>query len=342
MKESCNNNNIISWKAPSNIALIKYWGKRSFQLPMNPSLSITLDNSTTTTEMSFEKNNNKKRKITFFFEQNENLPFASKIENHFEKIEEEFPIIKEYDFIINSCNTFPHSSGIASSASSMASLNLCVTSLLLRHDLIKKDYFFQVASRLSRMGSGSACRSLFANYTEWGVSSNEYATPVTEVHENFKNIHDAILIISGKEKAVSSRVGHSLMENHPFKEVRYKNAHTRLETLFHILSQGDWKNFIAIVEAEALELHAMMMCSTPPYILMKPNTLIIIDLITNFRRKTNFNICFTLDAGPNIHLLYSDDIKSNIHNFINTDLRPYLENGVWIDDKIGTGPINLT
>ena len=340
--QSYNNSNIIIWKAASNIALVKYWGKKSFQLPMNPSISITLDQSTTTTKMEISKNKHLEREIDFYFEKTKNELFAKKIENHFKNIEQEFPLLKEYNYKISSSNTFPHSSGLASSASSMASLNLCLASLLLKNNIIEENNFYLTASRLSRMGSGSASRSLFPSFAEWGIESEDYATNIANIHKNFSDICDAILIVSSEEKTVSSRIGHSLMEDHPFKDSRYKNAKKRLLNLLKVLENGDWSTFIDIVEAEALELHAMMMCSSPSFILMKPNSLKIIELVRSFRADTGLNLCFTLDAGPNIHLLYPLEIKEQVIKFINDSIDPFLEDGFWIDDNIGQGPVNLS
>jgi diphosphomevalonate decarboxylase len=342
MNPSYNNSHIITWKAPSNIALVKYWGKKDFQLPMNPSISISLNSSTTTTKMEITKNKTNNRLIDFYFEELKNTLFSEKIEKHIKRLDKEFPLLKDYDFKIHSCNTFPHSSGIASSASSMASLNLCLTSFLLDKKLIKKDDFYLTASRLSRMGSGSASRSLFPSFAEWGLSSEEYASPVKDIHNNFTNICDAILIVSSEVKLVSSRVGHELMIEHPYNTERYSNARNRIDKLLKVLNNGDWDQFIEIVEAEALELHAMMMCSSPSYILMQPNSLKIIDLIRSYREKTHIKLCFTLDAGPNIHLLYPESDKQEVHLFIKEEVLPFLENGLWIDDKIGAGPENLS
>ena len=94
------------------------------------------------------------------------------------------------------------------------------------------------------------------------------------------------------------------MDKHPMARIRYRNAVVRLEKLLSVLTTGDWSAFASIVEAEALELHALMMTSDPSYILMTPNTLDIIQRIRDFRERTQLPVCFTLDAGPNVHVLY--------------------------------------
>ncbi len=341
MSQLFNKEKYFAWQAPSNIALIKYWGKKHFQLPMNPSISMTLDSSLTKTYLWYEKKASEQRKVEFHFEGKENPSFLKKIILHIELLEKKFPILKKFSFKIESENTFPHSAGIASSASSMAALNLCFCSILKENDCIEESDFFQIASELSRLASGSASRSLFESFVEWGIESEKFATPLHSYHEDFQTLCDAILIISKEEKSISSRAGHSLMENHPYSKVRYDNAKNRTKKLLKVLKEGDWQSFIRIVEQEALELHAMMMCSSPSFILMKPNSLKIIELIKSYRESSGLNICFTLDAGPNIHLLYPEKIKNEVSFFIERELKIFLDNGMWIDDKIGKGPISL-
>ena len=139
------------------------------------------------------------------------------------------------------------------------------------------------------------------------------------------------------EKQVSSTVGHDLMNNHPFAEQRFKQAYDNLDKMAVILQRGDLKAFIELVESEALTLHAMMMTSNPYFILMKPNTMKIIDEIWAFRKETNANICFTLDAGANVHILYPEKEKEMIHNFITNNLIMYCQNNQYICDRIGLG-----
>ena len=97
---------------------------------------------------------------------------------------------------------------------------------------------------------------------------------------------------------------------------------------------------INITESEALQLHALMMCSNPSYILMKPNTLRIIEAIRSFRNETQIPLCFTLDAGPNVHLLYPESEAEKVEQFIKDELASYCTDGRWIADHVGDGPKN--
>ncbi|NNG09459.1 MAG: diphosphomevalonate decarboxylase, partial [Arenibacter sp.] len=142
-------------------------------------------------------------------------------------------------------------------------------------------------------------------------------------------------------KQVSSTLGHNLMHNHPYAEQRFDQAHKNLTNLQSVIKEGNLLEFIKIVESEALTLHAMMMTSMPYFILMKPNTLAIINKIWAFREASKTHVCFTLDAGANVHLLYPENEKEKVKQFINNELVAYCENGQYICDQIGTGAKKL-
>jgi diphosphomevalonate decarboxylase len=272
----------VQWISPSNIALVKYWGKFGDQLPKNPSLSFTLKNSVTTLSISIAKkalntdDADSKGAVSFYFEGRENLKFQEKILKFLDKLHEPFPWLKKHDLEIHSSNTFPHSSGIASSASSMSALCLSLLSVdeFLTGKKLERAEFFKTASELSRLASGSASRSVYGGLVSWGESfaiissSNQFATQFNESHEVFRDYRDTILIVDDAEKSVSSRAGHGLMENHPYKEQRFLSAKNNFNKLISSLKSGDLDSFIEIVEQEALTLHALMMTSTPSYILL--------------------------------------------------------------------------
>ena len=325
------------WQAPSNIAFVKYWGKVDFQIPTNASVSMTLKNCNTTCELSVSLNS--KQDVTLLFEGQKDTKFEAKLVKHIERVSIDYPILKEFSYRFMTINTFPHSAGIASSASSMAAINLCMTELLLKLGQISEDQFFTVASRLARMGSGSASRSLFGQYVDWGKTTKEYGTQVKDINPDFQKVGDAVLIVDSSEKEVSSSQGHKLMMEHPYKDFRFQQADAKCIEMISILQSGDWDKFIPLLESEALELHGLMMSGREWFVLMKPNTLMIIDKLKKWRKESGVRIGFTLDAGPNVHLIYHMDDKQKVHEFITKDLLGYLENQRWIDDEIGSGPL---
>ena len=339
----------FKWSAPSNIALVKYWGKKENQIPANPSISFTLNNCKTITSLSFSKKENTENfSFDLLFEGKSKEDFKPKIQKFFERVATYLPFLKDYHFTIDTENTFPHSSGIASSASGMSALAMNLMSLEKElHLEMTKEYFFQKASFLARLGSGSACRSVKGSVVVWGNSEIEGSSDLfgvefpSHIHENFKNYQDTILLVDKGEKQVSSTVGHDLMHNHPYAERRFEQAHENLSKIKTILKSGNLDEFIKIVESEALTLHAMMMTSMPYFILMKPNTLQIINAIWKFRNETQIPVCFTLDAGANVHVLYPENVKEKVLQFIQSELVVFCQNGQYICDEIGIGAIAI-
>ena len=335
----------FEFSAPSNIALVKYWGKKENQIPANPSISFTLNNCKTITKVNFTKKESKDNfSFDLLFEGKPKEDFKPKILKFFQRIETYCPYLKEYHLIIDTENTFPHSSGIASSASGMAALATNV--MCLEKEInpnLTEELFYKKASFLARLGSGSACRSIKGQVVAWGknesveASSDLFGVEFSDIHQNFKNYQDTILLVDKGEKQVSSTVGHDLMFGHPYAEKRFEQAHDNLAKITKILSEGNVEEFIKIVESEALTLHAMMMTSMPYFILMKPNTLEIINRIWKFRNENNIPVCFTLDAGANVHVLYPENVREIVLQFIKNELVVYCQNGQYICDEIGNG-----
>ncbi|MEM7103199.1 MAG: diphosphomevalonate decarboxylase [Bacteroidota bacterium] len=344
----------IRWTSPSNIALIKYWGKHGKQLPRNPSISFTLKEAYSDTTISWSPKSVKDDStidLSFFFEGQANPAFGKKVETFLAEQLDAFPFLGQLSLKISSGNSFPHSAGIASSASAMSAVAMCLCSMENRffNTLNDNAAFLKKASYFARLGSGSAARSVYPFVAVWGQtdavadSSDLYAIPFADkVHPMFHDFHDAILIISKEEKSVSSRAGHALMEGNPYAPVRYAQANSRLETLIKAMAIGDLETFGNITEGEALTLHALMMTSEPSFLLMASNSLEAIQRVRAFRADTGVPLYFTLDAGPNLHLLYPGEHRDVVESFIKSDLESLCENGRWIADKSGEGPVKIT
>ncbi|TXD47935.1 diphosphomevalonate/mevalonate 3,5-bisphosphate decarboxylase family protein [Polaribacter sp. IC073] len=336
----------FTWQTPSNIALVKYWGKSNPQIPKNASISFTLNNCHTITTIEFvKKKTTKEVAFDLFFEGREKEEFKPKIAEFFKRVQEYCPYIFDYKMTINSENSFPHSSGIASSASGLSAIAMCLMNLEqeLNSDLTQ-EFINQKASFLARLGSGSASRSIEGPLVVWGNhpeiegSSDLFGIQFPyKVHTIFENYQDAILLVDKGEKQVSSTVGHNLMYNHPYAANRFQQANENLTKISKILQQGNVKDFINLVESEALTLHAMMLTSNPYFILMKPNTLEIINKIWEYRAAKDSNICFTLDAGANVHVLYPANEKEAVNHFIENELANYCQKKQYIYDSVGFG-----
>lgn len=341
----------VTYRSPSNIALVKYWGKRTDQIPANPSISFTLDACATTSTLTFSRRKVNDGGFSFqiYLDGEPKPSFRPKITTFLHRISKFQPFLSEYDLKIETSNTFPHSSGIASSASGMSALALCLMEVeRLLDPAMDQDFFLRKASFLARLGSGSACRSIQGPLVEWGrhpaiaQSSDFYGIVYPyAVHANFHNYHDTILLVDKGKKEVSSSVGHELMHNHPYAPQRFDQASKNLGALKSILATGHLDDFIKVVESEALALHAMMMTGDPYFILMRPNTLQIIQKIWAFRKASKTHVCFTLDAGANVHVLYPEAEKQEVYAFIKEQLLPYCEDHQHLCDRVGLGAKRL-
>jgi len=337
----------ISWQSPSNIAIVKYWGKEENQIPMNPSFSFTLDKSKSiTTLIAKPKNQDSENK--FFFDGIRNDSFGKKSFLLLEKISKIEPWLHDYSFEIYSKNTFPHSAGIASSASSMSALALCLTSLVEQNS--KKKFslceFNTLASEYARIGSGSASRSIYPKGSIWGQntsianSSNAFAIDWSkEIHPDFLQIQDAIFLVNRNEKSVSSSAGHELMNQHHYRASRIVQANQNLIKLLQALKTGDWNTFVEISEEEALTLHGLMMSSNPGYVLLEGDSIRLVHFIRKLRSDHGLPVCFTIDAGPNIHMLYPLSKANEILDHMKLEFPEYFSEDRIIFDCVGEGPV---
>ena len=340
---------IVKWSSPSNIALVKYWGKKNNQIPQNPSISFTLSESLTTTSVEFKPKKNKVNSVIFEFNGIKDHEFGQKIKLFISKIEKYFSFLKNHDINIKSENNFPHSSGIASSASSMSALASCLVDIEKINSNEKDDsYYLKKKSFIARLGSGSASRSIEGPITLWGESksfpgsSDLYAINISQdVNQIFQDYQNSILIIDPEVKKISSSIGHKLMNENPFSKIRFSEAKNNIAKLKNVLKSGHLDEFMNITESEALMIHSLMLSSSPYFILMKPNTLEVIQRILEYRRETKNPVCFTLDAGSNVHILYPDKIKHDIQKFIDDELLKFCKSEMCIYDNLGNGSVKI-
>lgn len=355
MEASTREKGVAQWYSPSNIAIVKYWGKKGRQRPQNASVSFTLSRSQTHTQIEYSPRLKGEKVLrSFHFEGQGGEGFKERVQAYLESMTEiEFPWLQKYSLALTTQNTFPHSCGLASSASAFSALALCLCEIdqRLKEPQTSPDFFnrenrefWRGASRIAREGSGSACRSLFAPMSLWGkcegvdFSQDEFAEPLKNIHPSFLRLRNVICLVDKKNKSISSRMGHKLMDDCPFSPIRYKTANERVIKLMDILRSGDLWAFIQLAEEEAMALHGMMMLSPVSYLILKPNSLHIMEKIRDFRRQTHIPVGFTVDAGPNIHLIYFDceGDRGRIRRFLLEEITPLTEG--LIEDELGTGP----
>lgn len=338
----------VTWRSPSNIALIKYWGKHGIQLPRNPSLSLTLSECYTQMRLTVEPVR-EGGKLEVLYDGVPRPAFGSKILSLFKLVSDRYNWLTTSNIVIDSFNTFPHGAGIASSASAMSALALCIEDIDLQLRGSTDSIELNRVSETARLGSGSACRSIFPSMALWGAdeningSSDLYAIPwESQIDPFYKDYCDSILIIHDGEKSVSSTAGHELMNSLPFADIRYDVARKNLHTLIEVLKVKDRvEEFNRLCEYEAMQLHALMMSGESPYILMAPNTISAIQKIWQYRIESGNPVCFTLDAGPNVHVLYPQSHASVIREWLENELTPFCVEGRMIHDRVGAGPLKI-
>lgn len=317
--------------SPSNIAFVKYWGKLPGQIPMNPSLSMTLKNCQT--KMHVTCNFDSKNIIEIFLDDKPQPSFNPKVERFLKTVHDKFSFLEGKPSLkIESTNTFPHSSGIASSASAFSALTKCLDDLEFEFSGKRKSE--NELSSIARLGSGSACRSISNGFYHWGKTNREFATKLEAYDPIFNTLCDSILIVNSSRKSTSSSLGHELMNEHPFRKARIEQAQSNLLQTVEAMRSGDVKKWGELLENEALTLHSLMFTSKPSIILLEPNSLAIINTIREYRDQENIDLYFTIDAGANIHLLYFEKDREVIAEFIQKDLIAFCEDSKVIHDKV--------
>lgn len=303
----------MSWfaQAPSNIALIKYMGKKDSEhnLPMNASLSYTLHNllSSVTLEQHAGKQDYWEP-LAIPGAQAFHLATAAQTRflQHLAFIKKTFRY--HGAFLVRSSNNFPHSSGLASSASSFAALTKCAVTAL--SDLTQKPMpSIEVQAQLSRQGSGSSCRSFFSPWALW--KDETVATVKLPYHELFHQV----IVISHEEKKVSSSEAHKRIQTSPFYATRAQRAESHLKILLDALETKDWSSAYNICWREFHDMHQLFSSCHTPFSYITQDTTRVLATIQDLWQQHGDGPIVTMDAGPNIHLLYRPDQRELAKQF---------------------------
>jgi diphosphomevalonate decarboxylase len=290
----------------ANIAFIKYWGNRdnTLRLPMNGSISMNLDGLYTRTTVSFQPS----------------LPYDELIINGHEvmghgldRISHILDIIRGLADIhehaeVMSENNFPSGAGIASSASAFAALALA-GSKAAGLSLSEREL-----SRLARRGSGSASRSIPGGFVEWQAGMNDEDSFAFSIAEpGHWDLVDCVAIVSAAHKKTGSTEGHSIAHTSPLQTARVADAPRRLEICRKAILKRDFKAFASIVELDSDMMHAVMMTSTPVLHYWKPASLEVMNCVREWRAG-GMPVCYTVDAGPNVHVLCLETDARTLEN----------------------------
>lgn len=283
----------------SNIALIKYWGNHDARLrmPLNDSLSMNLDALRTVTTVEFEETLSQDE-IVIGGEAADEKTYARVVE-HLKRIRKEAKI--ETNARVHSRNNFPAAAGLASSASAFAALTVAAT----------RAAGLELSERqltvLARQGSGSAARSIPAGFVEWLAATNVTSTSEQSYARQVMppeawDLRDVIAIVSADAKKIGSTEGHALANTSPFLGERISRLPIRYHRVRRELLAKNLKGMGPDLEAEAIELHMLAMTSRPPIFYWAPGTVSVMDAVRQWRSE-GLDAYYTLDAGPNVHIL---------------------------------------
>lgn len=280
--------------APSNIAFIKYWGRKDeiLRLPTNGSISMNLSNLLTTTTVEF---NPSFIEDTVIFGEKEANAADQRVIAHIDRIRKRADIQEKVKVITK--NNFPSGSGLSSSASGFAALTVAGVGAA-GLTLSEKEL-----SILARLGSGSACRSIPDGFVEWldgDTSETSYA--ISLYPPEYWDITDVVALVSSNKKDVSSTEGQRRAASSPFFQTRLVQHPQKMQQIKTYLEEKNFQAFGEVVEAEALELHAIYLTSQPSLLYLLPESLGVMQAVKKWR-EDGLSVYFSLNTGQDVHII---------------------------------------
>ena len=284
----------VTIKTASDIALIKYWGKKDevLRLPENGSVSIKLDGLDTVTTVEF-KESLTKDDITIQGESNNKE--TARVTKHLDRIRKSYG--KDIFAKVVSINTFPKGTGLSSSGSGFAALTFAATKSL-EMGLNEKEL-----SILSRQGSGTACRCACGGFVEWlDGDTSESSYSYSYKPQDYWDIRDVVVIVDEGKKKISSTKGHSSAQTSPFYEERQKRITSKIKQIKSYIDNKDFEKMGILAEKEALEFHTILLTSEVPMIAWYPGTVEVMQEVIKLREE-GILCYFTINTGFNVHVL---------------------------------------
>jgi len=281
--------------AHPNIALIKYWGDLDpdLHIPSNGSISMSLGGLFTRTRVRFEDGLPDDRFV--LNDKQADRQSSERVSKLLERVRQMSGTTCHA--LVESRNNFPTGVGIASSAAGFAALSLAAT----RAAGLELDE--KALSRLARTGSGSACRSIPGGFVEWQAGGTDEASfAISIAPPGHWDLVDCIAVVSQEEKGVRSILGHTVAHTSLLQSARVENAPRRLKMCREAILRRDFEELAEVVELDSNLMHAVMITSNPPLFYWQPETMRIIQAIQSMR-KAGLPVCYTVDAGPNVHAL---------------------------------------
>lgn len=305
-----------SWMAekPSNIALIKYMGKKDKErnIPSNASFSWTLDHLKSKVELILSEQGHDTwgpGESDFPFEMS--ATGKEKFLNHLQKIKDHFGV--KQNFEVRSANNFPADCGIASSASSFAALT--EVAFKACGELGSKESSVFEKAMMSARGSGSSCRSFWSGFVLWDENS------VGPKSCSLNSLDHMVVIVGEGAKKVSSSLAHKKVESSLLFKGRAERTQMRLDALLKNFTSENWENIYQLVWAEFWDMHALFETSQPSFSYFLPGTFQVLEKARNYWEDKGDGPVVTMDAGPNVHLLWRPDQKQMALDFFSEHLK---------------------
>jgi diphosphomevalonate decarboxylase len=299
-------------QASSNIALIKYWGNRdqALRLPSNPSLSMNLAGLTTTTAVEF--NPTLKHDVLILGGREIGGKGLERVSRFLDRVRAKTSEVLETSEVcrffarVESRNNFPSGAGLASSASGFAALAVAASAAA---GLSVSE---AELSRLARLGSGSACRSVPGGFVEWALGADDrssYAYSIAPA--DHWDLRDVVALIDVEHKAVGSTEGHTVADTSPLQAARVATAPDRLAQARSAVLARDFASLAEVVELDSLMMHAVMITSSPVLMYWQPATIAVMHAVRQWRAN-GLAACTTIDAGPNVHVICTAEAADEV------------------------------
>jgi diphosphomevalonate decarboxylase len=295
-----------------NVALVKYWGNRdqALRLPSNPSLSMNLAELTTTTIVEFDPA--LKQDVLILGGREIGGKGLERVSRFLDQVRQQTSEVSETSEVshlfahVDSRNNFPSGAGLASSASGFAALALAATAAAGLH-LNEAEL-----SRLARLGSGSACRSVPGGFVEWTMGDDErssYAHSIAPA--DHWDLRDVVALIDVEHKAVGSTEGHIVADTSPLQAARVATTPDRLAQARSAVLARDFESLADVVELDSLMMHAVMITSSPVLMYWQPATIAVMQAVRQWRLN-GLAACTTVDAGPNVHVICTAEAAAEV------------------------------
>ncbi len=295
-----------------NIALIKYWGNRdqALRLPSNPSLSMNLAGLITTTTVEFDPA--LKQDVLVLGGHEISGKGFERVSRFLDQVRRQTSEVSETSEVshlfahVESRNNFPAGAGLASSASGFAALAVAASAaagLQLNEAEL---------SRLARLGSGSACRSVPGGFVEWALGTDDrssYAYSIAPA--DHWDLQDVVALIDVEHKAVGSTEGHAVADTSPLQAARVATASDRLAQARSAVLNRDFAALADVVELDSLMMHAVMITSAPVLMYWQPATVAVMHAVRQWRAN-GLAACATIDAGPNVHVICTAEAVTEV------------------------------